>query len=72
MSKHVLRVIDEKVVAALKVKGHVNTAKFIEKVLTWWKLVNVKIKGETKRFNDPARSVKEQESTSLQPYIEHF
>ena len=70
--QHVLRVFNEKVVASLKIKNQLKTAAFINQVLQWWKLVNVKSKGEAKRFNDPARQVQQPTSVSIQQYTELF
>ena len=70
--KHVLRVFNEKVVAALHVHKKHDTANFIDKLLTWWKIQNVSAKGQDARMRDPSRAVQTKESTNLQPFLELF
>ena len=69
---HVLRVINDRTVAALRLRGKHQTADFIQQVLTWWKMVNVKTIGESSRFRDPDRSVQEADFTKLQGYLVLF
>lgn len=70
--KHVLRVFNDKVVAALRLRGCSQTASFIETVLNWWKTVNVSGKGQDQRLNDPHRAVQEKDSTSLDTFLMIF
>ena len=44
--QHVLKVFNEKVVAALRIQGSHDTADFIQGVLNWWNTVNVSSKGQ--------------------------
>ena len=70
--KHVLKVFDAKVVAALKLRGYSDTASFIETVLNWWNIVNVSAKGQDQRLNNPHRAVQEAHTTTLQPFCRFF
>ena len=70
--KHVLRVFNDKVVAALHLKGCVQTASFIDTVLSWWKTVNVSGKGQDQRLNDPNRAVQDKNSSSLDKFLQIF
>lgn len=70
--KHVLRVFNDKVVAALRLRGCSQTAIFVERVLNWWKTVNVSGKGQDQRLNDPHHSVQEKDSTSLDTFVSLF
>ena len=64
--QHVIRVMNDQVVAALKINGKEETAQVIEQILRFWKVVNVKSCYEQSRFNDPDRCVQSPDSTSLQ------
>ena len=70
--QHVLRVFNDKVVAALKVKRCYDTAAFIETILNWWNVVNVSGKGQDQRMNDPHRAVQDPESSNLQTFLAVF
>ena len=70
--QHVLKVFNEKVVAALKLQGCHATADFIEFVLNWWNTVNVSTKGMDIRFKDPHRAVQDKSSTTLDFYFKTF
>ena len=70
--QHVLRVFNDKVVAALKLQGCHETATFIQTVLNWWNTVNVSGKGQNRRLNDPHRAVQEPGSTSLDTFLGFF
>jgi len=70
--QHVLRVFNEKVVAALKLQGAQETANFIESILNWWNIVNVSSKGQDIRLRDPSRSVQEENSQNLQSFLDRF
>lgn len=58
--QHVLRIFNEKVVAALKLQGAFETATFIQQILDWWNTVNVSAKGQDVRLRDPNRSVQDE------------
>ena len=70
--QHVLKVFNEKVVAALRLKNFNETADMVEFVLNWWNTMNVSCKGLDKRFKDPNRAVQVQGSTSLDDYMQIF
>ncbi|XP_070196711.1 uncharacterized protein [Littorina saxatilis] len=70
--KHVLRVFNDKVVAALTLQGCHETATFIQTVVNWWNTVNVSGKGQDRRLNDPHRAVQEPGSTSLDTFLGVF
>ena len=70
--QHVLRVFNEKVVAALELRGCLATAHFIRTVLNWWNTVNVSGKGQDQRLNDPHRAVQMPDSTNLQTFLTMF
>lgn len=70
--QHVLKVFNDKVVAALKLGGCHETAAFIQTVVSWWNTVNVSAKGQDKRLNDVDRAVQTQESTSLSTLLKIF
>lgn len=70
--QHVLKVFNEKVVAALKLQGCYETAEFIQSVINWWNTVNVSSKGQDIRLNDPHRRVQDLSSTSLQTLHQLF
>ena len=70
--KYVLQVFNEKVVAALQIEGKSDTAAFIEQVLKWWKMVNVKCNGEGARFSDDSRLVQTCNSTNLRAFMDLF
>ena len=70
--QHVLKVFNEKVVAALRLKGCDGTADFIETVLTFWNMVNVSRKGQDERFNDPHRAVQVKGTPLLSHFLEVF
>ena len=70
--KHVLKVFNEKVVAALRIQGSQDTADFIQSVLNWWNHVNVSSKGQDARLKDPHRAVQVSSSTTLDTYAELF
>jgi hypothetical protein len=70
--QHVLRVFNDKVVAALKLQGCHETATFIQTILNWWNTVNVSGKGQNQRLNDPHRAVQEPGSTSLNTFLRIF
>ena len=70
--QHVLRVFNDKVVAALKLRGCHETAAFIQTVLNWWNAVNVSGKGQDQRLSDPHRAVQEPGSTNLTTFLRLF
>ena len=70
--KHVVRVFNDRVVAALKLDGKIETARLIQQVLTWWKIVNVAGKSEDIRFNDQDRVVQTPQSNNLSKYAQLF
>jgi len=70
--QHVLKIVNEKVVAALRIQGSHDTAAFIEGVLNWWNTVNVSSKGQDARLNDPHRAVQVSTSTSLDEFADQF
>lgn len=70
--QHVLRVFNEKVVGAFKMRGCIETASVIETVLNWWTTVNVSKKGLDKRMKDPHRAIQESCSSSLDTFLEIF
>jgi len=70
--QHVLKVFNEKVVAALKLQGCHDTASFIQFVLNWWNTVNVSAKGQDIRLNDPHRRVQDLSSTNLTTLLDQF
>ena len=71
--QHVLRVFNDKVVAALNIQGSKDTAIFIQQILDWWNTVNVSAKGQDTRMNDPSRAVQQQNSISLlQSFVDSF
>ena len=70
--QHVLKVFDEKVVAALKLRGHHDTAGFIQMILNWWNTVNVSGKGQDQRLNDPYRAVQETHTATLDEFSAVF
>ena len=51
-----LCVFNEKTVAALKIRGHNDTAEFIHLVVRLWKIMNIGSRGEDTRLNDPDRA----------------
>ena len=67
--RHVLRVFNDRVYAALKQRNATDTAKFVKEVLDWWNVVNVSQKGSDLRLRDPCRSVQTLSSTSLEKYL---
>ena len=70
--QHVIKVFNDKVIAALRVENKVHTANFMDQVLSWWNTVNVACKGENLKFNNPNRSVQTRESTSLNTFVQLF
>ena len=70
--QHVLRVFSEKVVAALKLKNHLETADFVQTILNWWNVVNVSGKGQDLRLKDPYRAVQAPESSTLPTFLRIF
>ena len=70
--QHVLKVFNDKVFGALTLKGKNGTASFIQTVINWWNVMNVSSKGQDQRLSDPYRAVQNQESTSLDTFIEIF
>ena len=70
--QHVLRVFNDKVVAALTLRGCLETANFVQTILHWWNIVNVSGKGQDQRMNDPNRCVQYPETTNLQTYLAIF
>lgn len=70
--QHVLKVFNEKVVAALHLIKKHDTANFIDKILTWWKIQNVYAKGQDTRMRDPSRAVQTPESENLLPFLDLF
>lgn len=70
--QHVLAVFNDRVVAALRLQGASDTAAFIQQILDWWNTVNVSAKGQDIRMRDLNRSVQEEHSSSLQPFLELF
>lgn len=70
--RHVLNVFNDKVVAALNLRGACDTARFIQQVLDWWNVVNVSAKGQDTRMRDPNRSAQDEGSNSLQPHLNLF
>ncbi|GFO25068.1 polyphosphoinositide phosphatase [Plakobranchus ocellatus] len=55
---HVLKVFNEKAVAALRVQGCEDTANLIQFVLKWWNTVNVSSKGQATEQNIPTGELK--------------
>ena len=70
--QHVIRIFNEKVVAALRLRNKKATADFIQQVLEWWKVVNVSSKGQDVRMRDPHRAVQSPSSNTLQPFLDIF
>lgn len=70
--QHVLRVFNDKVVAALKLKGRCETADFVQTILNWWNVVNVSGKGQDQRLKDPYRAVQASGSSSLTTFLRIF
>ena len=70
--QHVLRVFNEKVVAALKLKGAYETTSIIQNILDWWNIVNVSAKGQDIRLRDHNRSVQDKDSNNLQLFLDIF
>ncbi len=70
--QHVVPVFNEKVVAALRIQGKVETAATVEVISNWWKTMNVASKGEHIVFNDPHRAAQIPSSTSLKQYAQLF
>jgi len=70
--QHVLKVFNEKVVAALRLQGDPETTVFVEQILNWWNIVNVSAKGQEKRMRDPNRSVQDLTSNNLQTFLDSF
>lgn len=68
--QHVLRVFNDKVVAALRLKGASETANFIQQVLDWWNIVNVSAKGQDVRIGDTNRAVQDKNSTNLKSFLD--
>ena len=67
--QHVLKVFNDKVVAALRLQRACETASFVQFILDWWKTVNVSAKGQDVRLNDSNRSVQDNSSTNLQVFF---
>ena len=70
--KLVLQIFNDKVVAALKLRGANETANFVELILNWWKVVNVGSKGKDLRFNDPNMCVQDGSTNSLDLFLRKF
>lgn len=70
--QHVLKVFNEKVVAALKLQGCKDTAAFIDIILQWWNVMNVSSKGQHIRLNDPNRQPQTKESSNLKYFLDIF
>ena len=70
--QHVLKVFNDRVVAALRLKGACDSANFIQFILDWWNTVNVSAHGQNIRLNDPSRHVQDQNSTNLKVFLEKF
>ena len=68
--QHVLKVFNDKVVAALRLQGAYDTASFIQQVLDWWNVVNVSAKGQDIRLRDPNRSVQDEKATNLHSLLD--
>ena len=72
----VLRVFSEKTAAALKthpdMKDTEDTVIFIMKVVKFWKICNVRRKGEDRRLNEPLRSPITDVQDSRLHYLEEF
>ena len=64
--EHILNVFNDRVVAALKLQGALETANFIQQILDWWSTVNVSAKGQDIEMRDPNRAVQTANSTNLQ------
>lgn len=69
---HVLKVFNDKVVAALRLKGANDTANFIQEILNWWNTVNVSANGLDIKFKNPYQAVQDKNSTTLQSFLEKF
>ena len=65
-----LKVFDDRVVAGLRLQNKMETANFIQQVVTWWKMVNVSSVGVQSRFNDSHQSVDNLDG--LQRYLNLF
>ena len=70
--QHVVKVFNDKVVTALKVKNKHGTASLVQQVLSWWKAINVSTPGDEQRFNDPDRAMQTKNSSNLQSFVELF
>lgn len=70
--QHVLKIFNDRVVAALTLQGAAETASFVTYILNWWKTVNVNAKGRDVRLNDPYRCVQDQSSDNLQVFLKQF
>lgn len=70
--KHATRVFHEKVVAGLKTQKKNETAVLVEQVSNWWKTMNVRSKGESVKFKDPARACQTPSSTNLTKFSTFF
>ena len=70
--QHVLKVFNEKVIAALTLKGCHETSSFLQTVVNWWNVVNVAAKGQDQRLNDPYCAVQEIGSNSLEEFVSLF
>lgn len=55
--KYVMQVFSESTVASLKLQGDLETAEFVQRVLNFWKICNVKAPNLDTRYNDRFRSV---------------
>ena len=72
-----LRVFSEKTAVALKIHPDItesteDTVIFIRKVVKLWKILNVRSKGEDKRFNDPYRAAITDVNDERLNFIEEF
>jgi len=70
--QHVLKVFDDRVVAALRLKTAFESANFIQFISDWWKTVNVSAIGQNVRLNDPNRHVQDKRSTNLGIFLKKF
>ena len=70
--QHVLKVFNDRVIAALIMKECKDTAYFIQTVVNWWNTVNVSAKGQDKRMNDPFRAVQTSASSTIDEFINIF
>ena len=70
--QHVLKVFNDKVIAALRLRKSFDTANFIQQILNWWNTVNVSSNSQNVRMKDPFRSVQTKDSSHLKAFLDIF